>query len=68
MQVKLERIKKGYTQAQFRKILKEKYHLGISPNKMVEIERGNYDDLRFLSMKKIAAALDTSVQELFLDK
>lgn len=59
MNVKIARIKKGFTQAQLCKIVK------TSPKKMVEIEKGNYDNVTKALMERIAIALDTTVQELF---
>ncbi|EGT0013484.1 helix-turn-helix domain-containing protein [Clostridium perfringens] len=59
MKVKIARIKKGITQQQLCKIVK------TSPKKLVEIERGNYDMVTIGLAKKIAAALDTTVQDLF---
>lgn len=60
--IKLSRIKKGMTQAQLRTKAK------ISPNKMVAIEKGNYDNLTYEQMNRIADVLETPVQELFFDK
>ena len=50
--------KNNLTQAQLCKIVK------ISPRKLVEIEKGNYDKITFGLAKKIAEALGTSVKEL----
>ena len=60
MNVKLARIKKGISQ----KKLCEIVH--TSPKKLVDIERGNYDNVTLKLMKKIAIALDSTVEELFL--
>lgn len=59
MNVKLRRIKLGKTQEQIRKEVK------ISPRKLVEAERGNYEKLTFANMIAIANALETDVQTLF---
>ena len=59
MEVKIARIKKGMTQTQLREILK------ISSNKMVTIEKGEYDNLNLGLMKKISEILETPIQELF---
>ena len=59
MNVKLRRIKLGKTQEQIRKEVK------ISPRKLVEAERGNYEKLTFANMIAIAKALETDVQTLF---
>lgn len=62
MNVKIARIKKGFTQAQLCKIVK------TSPKKMVEIEKGNYDNVTKALMERIAKALDTTVVELFFSE
>lgn len=59
MEVKIARIKKGLTQQELCKIVK------TSPKKLVTIERGNYDMVTIGLAKKLAEALDTTVQELF---
>ena len=59
MNVKLARIKKGLTQEELRKIVK------TSPRKIVEIEKGNYDNVTKSLMERIAEALGCTVQELF---
>ena len=60
--VKLRRIKLGKTQEQIRKEVK------ISPRKLVEAERGNYEKLTFANMIAIAKALETDVQTLFFSE
>lgn len=62
MNIKIARIKKGLTQKQLCEVLK------ISPNKLVELERGNYKNLTYALMIKIAKALNTTVQELFFSE
>lgn len=62
MNVKIARIKKGFTQAQLCKIVK------TSPKKMVEIEKGNYDNVTKALMERIAKALDTTVVGLFFSE
>jgi putative transcriptional regulator len=59
MNVKIARIKAGFTQQQLCKIVK------TSPKKLVEIERGNYGNVTKSLMERIAAALNSTVQELF---
>ncbi|URZ02737.1 helix-turn-helix transcriptional regulator [Clostridium felsineum] len=59
MDVKIARIKRGLTQKQ----LSEKAH--ISPNKLVQIEKGNYCNVTYEQMTRISKVLDTSVVELF---
>lgn len=61
MNVKLKRIEKGIKQQDFAKML------GISKTILVKIEKGDYD-IRLSLMKKIATALDSTVQELFFDE
>lgn len=60
MEVKIARIKKGLTQAQLCKILK------ISPKKLVEIEKGNYDKVNLGLATKISKVLGVNLEELFL--
>lgn len=62
MKVKLARIKKGFTQKELCQILK------TSPKKLIDIERGNYDNVTKSLMEKIAYALDSNVQELFFEE
>ncbi|MDU1442081.1 MAG: helix-turn-helix transcriptional regulator [Clostridium cochlearium] len=62
MNVKIARIKKGLTQKELCKMVK------TSPKKIVEIEKGNYDNVRIGLAKKIAKALDSTVQELFFNE
>lgn len=62
MNVKIARIKKGLTQKELCKMVK------TSPKKIVEIEKGNYDNVRIGLAKKIAKALDSTVTELFFNE
>ncbi|HFD2059071.1 helix-turn-helix transcriptional regulator [Clostridium perfringens] len=59
MEVKIARIKKGLTQKELCDIVK------TSPKKLVDIEKGNYEMVTIGLAKRIARALDKSVQELF---
>lgn len=59
MNVKIARIKKGLTQKQLREIV------NISPNKLVQIEKGNYSNVTYDQVVKISKALDSTPQELF---
>lgn len=68
MNVKIARIKKNLTLIQLRKKLKDKYSIGISPNTLVAIEKGNIDNVKLGTLKKIAEILDSTVQELFLSE
>ncbi|PJI08324.1 MULTISPECIES: helix-turn-helix transcriptional regulator [Clostridium] len=61
MNVKIARIKKGLTQKQLREIV------NISPNKLVQIEKGNYSNVTYDQMVKIAKALDSTPQKLFFE-
>ncbi|WP_017414135.1 helix-turn-helix transcriptional regulator [Clostridium tunisiense] len=67
MKVKIARIKRGLTQKQLRQKLVEEYSLGISPNTLVQIEKGNYDNVTFGLMKKIANTLSEDVKDLFFE-
>lgn len=59
MNVKIARIKKGLTQKQLR--IKAR----ISPCKLVQIERGDYSNVTYDQMVRIAKVLDSTPQELF---
>jgi DNA-binding XRE family transcriptional regulator len=67
MNVKIARIKKVLTQVRFRKKLKDKYALGISPNKLVAIEKGDYSNLKYNEMIAISEILNIAVNELFFN-
>jgi putative transcriptional regulator len=62
MEVKIARIKKGYTQQQLRMLL------GISPQTLVAIERGHYEKVSITLAKKLSEILETPVQELFFQE
>lgn len=62
MSIKIARIKKGLTQQQLCK------KVNISPKKLVDVERGNFNKLTFLNMVKIAEVLGVTVQELFFNE
>lgn len=59
MKIKLARVKLGLTQKELAK------KVGISHVTLSKIEKGNYENLTLRTMLKLAAALDTTVQELF---
>lgn len=59
MNVKLARIRTGLTQHELCKRVK------TSPKKLVEIERGHYENVTKALMERIAKELNVSVQELF---
>lgn len=59
MNVKIMRIKKGVSQKEFAKMI------GISNVTLVKIEKDDIDGIKIGTLKKVAAALDTTVQELF---
>ncbi|WP_199799002.1 helix-turn-helix transcriptional regulator [Clostridium tetani] len=62
LKFKIARMKKELTQAQLAK------KLGISRSTLVQIEKGNYDNVRIGLAKKIAKALDSTVIELFFNE
>ena len=62
MNVKLARIKKGLTQRELSKLV------GTSNVTIIKIEKNDIDSISFGLLKKIAAALDSTVQELFLNE
>lgn len=59
MEVKLARIKAGLTIMELCKIIH------MSPNKLIRVEKGNYENLTKNDMENIAKALNTSVEKLF---
>lgn len=63
---KIARVKKGLTQKQLREMLKDSYSIGISPNTLIEIERGNYTNVKFGTIEKLSKILEVSIEELFL--
>lgn len=65
MNAKLARIKKGLTQENVRKLLKEKFSIGVSPCTIVAIEKGNFNGIRYELMIAYAKLLDSTVEELF---
>lgn len=60
--LELQRRKKGLTQLQLREKSK------TSLNTIVLLERGSIDNVRVGTLKKIAAALNTTVPELFFSE
>lgn len=62
MSVKIRRIMKKLTQKELAEIV------GISNVTLVKIEKGNFDNVKFGTLKKIAELLDSSIEELFLSK
>lgn len=59
MNLKIARIKAGLTQSQ----LKDKANVGL--NTIVALEKGEIDGVSVRVLKKIATALNSTVQELF---
>ena len=59
MKIRLKRIARGWTQEDLSR------ESGVSRNTIVKLEKGDIDGIRFGIIKKIAATLDTTVQELF---
>ncbi|WP_300381208.1 helix-turn-helix transcriptional regulator [Clostridium sp.] len=62
MNIKIARIKKGYTQKELSRILR------ISPNKMVKIDKGDYTNTTYPLMVKLAEVLDSTPYKLFFSK
>ena len=60
MKIKFKRMELGLTQEEFTKKLK------MARNRIIDLEKGNYENLRFREMKKIAQILNSTVEELFL--
>lgn len=60
MNAKLTRIKLGLTQ---RDITQQ---TGLSSATIVKIEKGDIDNIKFGTLKSIAAALNSTIEELFL--
>lgn len=61
MRVKLRRIELGLTQEE----LSQK--VNIARARIVEVEKGYYENLRLREMKKIAEVLKTTIYPLFLE-
>lgn len=62
MNIKIKRVIKGFSQEELSKIA------GVSRNTIVKLEKGESDGVRFGIIKKIAKALDTTVQDLFFSE
>lgn len=60
MNIKLKRISINLTQKELAK------KAGISNVTLSKFEKGNYENITLKTMKKIAKALGTTVEELFL--
>ena len=60
--IKLKRLDAGLTQAELCKLVK------TSPKKIVSIERGEVGNTNLNLMKRIASALNSTVEELFLNE
>lgn len=59
MLLKIERIKKNLSQEKLSKIS------NVSRATISQLEKGNIDSVKVATLKKIAAALDSSIEELF---
>ena len=59
MNVKIGRIMQGLSQKEFAKIV------GISNVTLVKIEKGNIDNVKFGTLKKIATTLKIPITKLF---
>lgn len=62
MKLKLLRIANRLTQCDLAILV------GVAPKTIIQIEKGFHDNAKLGTLKKIAEALDTTVQELFLDE
>ncbi|BBK75865.1 helix-turn-helix domain-containing protein [Clostridium butyricum] len=62
MKVKIHRILKGLSQKKLAELV------GTSNVTIVKIEKGNFDNVKFGTLKKIAEVLETTIQELFIDE
>lgn len=60
--VKVARIKRGYTQRELITLI------NISPNSLVKIERGDYSALKYDTMVKLSKVLGETVDNLFFDE
>lgn len=68
LNIKIARIKKGLTQKQLREKLVNDFSIGISPSTIVAVEKGDFSNLRYDTMKAIAVALDEKPQNLFFSE
>lgn len=59
MKFKIVRIQKGLTQKQLRELA------GVGANTIVAIEKGDIEGISVRTLRKLAAALDTTVVDLF---
>lgn len=62
MKIKLKRISKELTQKELAR------KVGISHVTLSRIEKGSYENITLKTMKKLAKALDTTVQDLFFSE
>ncbi|MDB2123844.1 MULTISPECIES: helix-turn-helix transcriptional regulator [Clostridium] len=60
MNVKIKRIMLGFSQKDLASLI------GVSNVTIGKIEKGQIDNIRFGTLKKLAAALNSTVEELFL--
>lgn len=58
--LKLKRLENDLTQSSLASIS------GISRNKIIEIEKGNYQNIKLKDMRLLADVLNSSIEELFL--
>ena len=59
--IKFARLDAGYTHTELCRIVK------TSPKRLVEIERGNTDNVSKILMIRLSQALKTPIKELFFD-
>lgn len=60
--VKVERIKKGWTQSDLSK------KTSVCRRTVSNIENGKFDNIKLGTLKKIAEILDSSIEELFFSE
>ena len=58
--LKLKRLENDLTQSLLASIS------GISRNKIIEIEKGNYQNIKLKDMRLLADVINSSIEELFL--
>ncbi|CAI3569611.1 helix-turn-helix transcriptional regulator [Clostridium neonatale] len=60
--VKLKRVEEGLKLDQVKELS------GLSNTTLIKIEKGNIDNVQLGTLKKVAAALNSTVEELFLNE
>lgn len=62
MRMKIKRLMANISQKDLAKLV------GVSNVTIVKIEKGNFNNVKFGTLKKIAELLDSSIEELFLSE